>query len=164
MSDEHVPDEIAAQGAGGPVQAARQWAQLIFTGQLDQAWPLTDFDFRLVLTKSWCKVNSRHPLLKDLDVDTLARDLATAGPGSAYWVFFENTQVDELRNWFGDVNSWGVAGRPRPAGDDIEHVTFVPRADGPAFLEQSTPDAKSYVFAVRSTPTGWLVSGLPTVV
>lgn len=169
MSDEPIPNEIAAHGAGGPVQAARRWAQLIFAGQLDQAWPLTDPDFRLVLTRAWCNVNSRHPLLKDLDVDTLARDLATAGPSSAYWIFFENTQVDELRHWFGDINSWGVDGRPRPAGDDVEHVVFVPRASQPALLEQDTTlerdttDTQSYVFAVRSTPDGWLVTGLPTV-
>jgi hypothetical protein len=55
----------------------------------------------------------------------------------------------------GQVSTWGVASRPRPAGPDLEHVVFV--APGQEEVALGPTRMRATTLLMHHTPAGWRV-------
>jgi hypothetical protein len=148
-------------GPSGPVTAAADWLYLVTSGDLRQAWPRTDPTLRLVLAQAWLWANRSHVLVRPYDIEEAAPRLAGLTFDHELWPHFEETQVGEFAENFGDYDRsrWGAGSRPRPIPPDYEIVKFfdtdgqVLHFDEPTFIEGGIK------LLVRSTPEGWVVAG-----
>src|SRR5437763_13123303 len=106
---------------GGSVAAALAWLELVLEGRIAESWPLTNFRFRLHLTRHWAW-NHRFRL-HDAGHDPLevATGLAYDGPDHRLWAAFARSQQ---RPDAGPAppGGWVSAARPAPGGPALEVV------------------------------------------
>jgi hypothetical protein len=158
------PEELEAHFAeDGPVAASREWLSTIFErNDLLAAWRKTDLELRQVLVQAWIWANRSHPLIVGLDRENLASELARSEPSHPLWRFFEESQLREFKEVWGELNldRLGAASRPRPIAPDYELVIWLDTKGDVLHIEQPPFEEDALVLLMRSTPEGWLVAGL----
>lgn len=161
MDEGQSVEEIEAHfGPDGPVAASTKWITLVQSGDLQSAWSLTDPHLRLIRAQAWLWANRDHPMIAPYDRDDAATRLSGLAFDHPLWEAFEETQIGEFHEAWPDfdLESWGVASRPRPVPPDLEVVVYM-RTGGEVqvIAEPSVLPARS--FLLRSTPDGWLMFG-----
>ncbi|MGQ0744178.1 MAG: hypothetical protein ACT4OS_07575 [Acidimicrobiales bacterium] len=151
---------------GSPIataqEVARLWVKAVMDdGSLDQAWPLTDPEFRLVLAQDWIWSHRSGPnqVGPEQERDTVATSLADVGHDSGYWDVFAKEIVHRWQTiWRGlSVLTWMTIDGDEILGVDTEVVSFV-EADSPG--ARPGPGAFARRFALRHGEAGWLVVGV----
>jgi hypothetical protein len=141
-------------GPGTAYAAARSWARLVIgDGNLRDAWPLTDPDWRRFWADTWVSLNEDHRLLSLTNREELAVDLATAEPTSpfaGYFFAFEGVDTQEGFAYV-DLATWVWVVDP-PAAPGYETVRLM-NPDSPGQL------AEDLVFVMHHVDgDGWLVA------
>jgi hypothetical protein len=155
-------EELAAHyGPEGPVRAASQWLDLVLSGRLPDAWQNTDPELRLVLAQAWLWANRERLNVKAYDREEAASALAGLTFEHDLWPAYEETQVQEAREKWGESTTRiGALRVARVSSRQTVSWCFsrlrggeILTLDGPTLLDNVIP------VLMRSMPEGWLVAG-----
>jgi len=146
----------------GPEAVAVAWVEAAMeSGDLRRAWELTDPDLRLVLAQHWIMSHYDAPEVAAEDPEALAAALAASPSAHRLWDDFASQRLRRWRQHWGNFNTrtWGTADERQVLQPGIEIVTFMERH---RLLDWAKPGSPAVTrrFAMRSTPSGWLVAGL----
>jgi hypothetical protein len=146
-------------GEGGPVEAGRQYLQLVKRGDMQEVWRRTEPTLRLILAQAWIWANRSHPGLVEVNREELAASLSDLRQTHHLKEDFFATQLREMQDAFQgyDEERWGAAEKPRRFGMDYELIIFMETA-GEVLIFQEGMSPPSLPLLMRRIGPTWMVA------